>query len=144
MRRDIMIDSEVLSNMTHTRRQPRPLSAMHWGLGTMGGYIHGGWGKTYMAGDSQDPGLRDEKIGGHDEMKGSWWRRRRGAGGQGRELRCHSFLWVGDRRGGPSWFCRVVDWPTGPACSPCSLGSFLIYLIKGFPIRQFIFLSYSI
>lgn len=39
-----------------------------------------------MAGDSQDPGLRHEKIGGHDEMKGSWWRRRRGAGGQGREL----------------------------------------------------------
>lgn len=27
-----------------------------------------------MAGDSQDPGLRDEKIGGHDEMKGRLWR----------------------------------------------------------------------
>lgn len=78
-----------------------------------------------MAGDSQDPGLRDEKIGRHDEMKGSWVEeKKRSRRARKGTVRCHSFLWVGDRRGGTSWVCRVVDWPTGPACSPCSLGSF--------------------
>ena len=58
----------------------------------------GGGDGTYMAGDSQDPGLRDEKIGRHDEMKG-------GGGGEEEsrdgDRESMSIRWVGDRRGGP-------------------------------------------
>lgn len=46
-----------------------------------------------MAGDSQDPGLRDEKIGRHDEMKGSWVEeKKRSRRARKGTVRCHSFL----------------------------------------------------
>ncbi|PWY95708.1 hypothetical protein BO94DRAFT_134330 [Aspergillus sclerotioniger CBS 115572] len=74
-----------------------------------------------MAGDSQDPGLRDEKIGRHDKMKG-------GGGGEEEsregDRESMSIRWVGDRRGGPLG-CRRPDWPAGPACSPCHSGLFI-------------------